>query len=110
MPAKELKIEDVVVGDGEEAQAGNTVTVHYRGTLEDGRQFDASYDRGQPFSFPLGRGQVIAGWDNGVAGMKEGGRRLLVIPPDQGYGPQGAPPDIAPDETLIFVVDLKRIG
>ena len=76
-----------------------------------GKQFDASWDRGaQPFQFPLGQGQVISGWDEGIPGMKVGGRRILVIPPDQGYGAAGAPPDIAPNETLVFVVDLVGIG
>jgi len=110
-PPSSLIKKDLVVGTGPAAKAGDTVTVQYVGdSWSTGKQFDASWDRGQPFTFPLGQGQVIAGWDNGVAGMKEGGRRLLVIPPDQGYGAQGAPPDIAPNETLVFVVDLKRIG
>ena len=110
-PPSNLIKKDLVVGSGPAAKAGDTVTVQYVGdSWSTGKQFDASWDRGQPFTFPLGQGQVIAGWDNGVAGMKEGGRRLLVIPPDQGYGAQGAPPDIAPNETLVFVVDLKRIG
>ena len=110
-PPSNLIKKDLVVGHGPAAKAGDTVTVQYVGdSWSNGKQFDASWDRGQPFTFPLGQAQVIAGWDNGVAGMKEGGRRLLVIPPDQGYGAQGAPPDIAPNETLVFVVDLKRIG
>jgi peptidylprolyl isomerase len=110
-PPPDLIKKDLVVGSGPAAKAGDTVTVQYVGdSWSTGKEFDASWDRGQPFTFPLGQGQVIAGWDNGVAGMKEGGRRLLVIPPDQGYGAQGAPPDIAPNETLVFVVDLKRIG
>ena len=110
-PPSGLIKKDLVEGHGPAAKAGDTVTVQYVGdSWSNGKQFDASWDRGQPFTFPLGQAQVIAGWDNGVAGMKEGGRRLLVIPPDQGYGAQGAPPDIAPNETLVFVVDLKRIG
>ena len=111
-PPAKLVTKDLVVGKGPAAKAGDTVSVQYVGiSWSNGKQFDASWDRGaQPFSFPLGQGQVIQGWDNGVAGMKEGGRRELVIPPDQGYGVQGAPPDIAPNETLVFVVDLKRIG
>ena len=110
-PPSTLVKKDLVVGHGPAAKAGDTVTVQYVGdSWSNGKQFDASWDRGQPFTFPLGQGQVIQGWDNGVAGMKVGGRRELVIPPDQGYGAQGAPPDIAPNETLVFVVDLKRIG
>ena len=110
-PPDSLIKKDLVVGKGPAAKAGDTVSVQYVGvSWSTGKQFDASWDRGQPFSFPLGQGQVIQGWDAGVAGMKKGGRRELVIPPDQGYGPQGAPPDIAPNETLVFVVDLKRIG
>jgi peptidylprolyl isomerase len=110
-PPGELVTKDLVEGKGAAAKSGDTVTVQYVGiSWSTGEQFDASWDRSEPFSFPLGQGQVIQGWDNGVAGMKEGGRRELVIPPDQGYGAQGAPPDIAPNETLVFVVDLKRIG
>jgi peptidylprolyl isomerase len=101
---------DVVRGKGATAKAGDTVTVQYVGVrFRDGKQFDASWDRGQPFTFPLGAGQVIPGWDQGVAGMKVGGRRQLTIPSDLAYGAQGAPPDIAPNETLIFVVDLKKV-
>ena len=100
-----------MVGDGDEAVDGTRVTVHYVGVaFRSGEEFDASWNRGQPFSFPLGQGQVIAGWDNGIPGMKVGGRRELVIPPGQAYGPQGSPPAIGPNETLVFVVDLKRIG
>jgi peptidylprolyl isomerase len=110
-PPAALVKKDLVVGHGVAARSGETVTVQYVGiSWSNGKQFDASWDHGQPFSFPLGQGQVIAGWDQGVAGMKEGGRRELVIPANLGYGPQGAPPDIAPNETLVFVVDLKRIG
>jgi peptidylprolyl isomerase len=111
-PPPSLVKKDLVVGHGPAAKAGNTVSVQYVGiSWSTGKQFDASWDRGaQPFVFPLGAGQVIQGWDTGVPGMKVGGRRELVIPPDQGYGPQGSPPSIGPNETLVFVVDLKRIG
>jgi peptidylprolyl isomerase len=92
-------------------KAGQTATVDYVGvSFSTGQEFDASWDRGEPFPFPLGGGQVIQGWDQGVEGMKVGGRRELVIPPDLGYGPQGSPPAIAPNETLVFVIDLKKIG
>jgi peptidylprolyl isomerase len=101
---------DLVVGTGPAAKAGESVSVHYVGvSYLNGRQFDASWDTGQPFSFQLGAGQVIPGWDQGVAGMKVGGRRRLVIPPDLAYGPQGSPPAIGPNETLVFVVDLLAI-
>ena len=105
-----LQIEDLVVGTGEEAKAGQKVTVHYRGTLTDGRQFDASYDRGQPFTFDLGGGQVIKGWDQGVAGMKIGGKRKLTIPPDLGYGARGAGGVIPPNATLVFEVELLKVN
>jgi peptidylprolyl isomerase len=106
----ELLIEDLVVGTGEEARAGTTATVHYVGVAHStGEQFDASWDRGESFSFAVGDGQVIAGWDNGVAGMRVGGRRRLVIPPHLGYGERGAPGAIAPGETLLFVVDLLAV-
>jgi len=109
-PPDELVTDDVVVGDGDAAKPGSHVTVHYVGvSFSNGKQFDASWDRGKPFDFPLGAGSVIQGWDFGVTGMKEGGRRLLVIPPDLGYGAQGQPPTIAPYETLVFVIDLKKI-
>ncbi len=109
-PATLVK-KDLVVGKGAAAKRGDSVSVQYVGvSFSSGKQFDASWDRGQPFTFPLGAGQVIGGWDQGVAGMRVGGRRELVIPPDLGYGPQGAPPDILPNETLVFVIDLKRIG
>lgn len=110
-PPTRLIVEDVVAGDGLEAKAGDQVTVHYAGTSwSTGEEFDASWNTGQPLAFPLGQGQVIPGWDQGVAGMKPGGRRLLVIPPELGYGPEGQPPVIAANETLVFVVDLRRIG
>jgi peptidylprolyl isomerase len=111
-PPAELQKTDIVKGDGKAAKAGDTVAVQYVGnSWSTGTQFDASWDRGtDPFKFPLGAGQVIPGWDQGVAGMKEGGRRLLVIPPDLAYGEQSPSPDIAPNETLIFVVDLKKVS
>jgi peptidylprolyl isomerase len=110
-PPSTLVKQDIVKGHGATAKAGDKVTVQYVGVrFRDGVQFDASWDRGQPFSFPLGAGQVIPGWDQGVAGMKVGGRRQLTIPPDLAYGAQGAPPAIAPNETLIFVVDLKKVA
>jgi FKBP-type peptidyl-prolyl cis-trans isomerase len=107
-----LVTKDIVVGSGKSAVAGDQVSVQYVGVLWDGaKPFDASWDRGgQPFAFQLGGGQVIPGWDEGVAGMKPGGRRLLVIPPDKGYGAQGSPPAIPANAPLIFVVDLQRIG
>jgi peptidylprolyl isomerase len=109
-PPKKLVIKDLKVGTGPEAKPGQTVTVQYVGVnYKGGKQFDASWDRGEPFSFPLGGGQVIQGWDQGVAGMKVGGRRMLVIPPDLGYGPDGQPPVIKPNETLVFVVDLLGV-
>jgi peptidylprolyl isomerase len=107
--ASGLRVTDLEVGTGPEAVAGQTVVVHYRGTLENGKQFDASYDRGKPFTFPLGRGQVIKGWDEGVQGMKVGGKRKLVIPPELGYGTRGAGGVIPPNATLIFEVELLDI-
>ncbi len=105
-----LIIQDLRKGSGAMAKAGNFVTVHYRGTLTNGKQFDASYDRGQPFQFQLGAGQVIPGWDQGVAGMKEGGKRKLVIPPHLGYGARGAGNAIPPNATLVFEVELLKVG
>lgn len=106
----ELQSTDLVVGDGEEATPGRTAVVHYVGVaFSTGEEFDASYDRGDPFAFPLGGGRVIAGWDRGVVGMKVGGRRQLVIPPDLAYGERGAGQVIKPGETLIFVVDLVGV-
>ena len=106
-PSYQLELEDIAEGEGEEAVAGRVVEVHYVGvSWSTGRQFDASWDRGQTFRFGLGKGQVIAGWDQGVAGMKVGGRRRITIPPALGYGKRGAGGVIGPDETLVFVVDL----
>ena len=106
----DLQIEDLVVGSGDTATAGRQVTVQYVGVAHStGQQFDASWDRGQPFSFPLGAGRVIKGWDQGVAGMQVGGRRRLVIPPHLGYGDRGAGGAIKPGETLVFVVDLLGV-
>jgi peptidylprolyl isomerase len=106
-PSYQLELEDLLAGDGDEAVAGKVVEVHYVGvSWSTGRQFDASWDRGETFKFGLGRGQVIPGWDQGVAGMKVGGRRRITIPPMLGYGKRGAGGVIGPDETLVFVVDL----
>ncbi len=106
----ELTVTDLVVGDGAEAAAGQTVDVHYVGVAHStGEEFDASYNRGETFSFKLGAGRVIAGWDQGVAGMKVGGRRRITIPPDLAYGKRGAGGVIGPDETLVFVVDLVGV-
>ena len=109
-PSYQLEIEDIEVGDGEEASAGRIVEVHYVGvSWSNGEQFDASWDRGDTFKFALGKGQVIQGWDDGVAGMRVGGRRRITIPPMLGYGKRGAGGVIGPDETLIFVVDLVGV-
>jgi peptidylprolyl isomerase len=109
-PPKKLVTEDIVKGKGKTAKKGDDVTVHYVGVLFDGgTEFDASWNRNEPFPFELGAGMVIPGWDEGVAGMKVGGRRKLIIPPDQAYGPQGQPPTIPPDSTLVFVVDLLKV-
>jgi peptidylprolyl isomerase len=109
-PPSELEVTDVTLGDGAEAASGSTVVVHYVGVAHStGEEFDASYNRGEPLSFRLGVGQVISGWDQGVAGMKVGGRRRLVIPPHLGYGDRGAGGVIKPGETLIFVVDLLDV-
>jgi FKBP-type peptidyl-prolyl cis-trans isomerase FkpA len=111
-----LQIEDTVVGTGAEASAGQRVRVHYTGWLHDpaavdqrGRKFDSSKDRGQPFSFGLGRGEVIRGWDEGVQGMKVGGTRVLTIPPEMGYGARGAGGVIPPNATLVFEVELLAV-
>jgi peptidylprolyl isomerase len=109
-PPADLTIEDLTVGDGEEAAPGRTAVVHYVGVaFSTGEEFDASWNRGEAFDFPLGAGAVIAGWDRGVVGMKVGGRRRLVIPPGLAYGDRGAGAVIAPGETLIFVVDLLDV-
>ena len=110
-PPGELLIEDIEVGDGEEAGTGKAVNVHYVGvSWSTGGEFDSSWSRNELFSFPLGAGHVISGWDQGVAGMKVGGRRRLTIPPDLGYGERGAGGVIGPNETLVFVVDLHGVG
>ena len=106
-PSYQLEVDDLEVGDGDEATSGSIVEVHYVGvSWKTGRQFDASWDRSDTFKFGLGKGQVIRGWDEGVAGMKVGGRRRITIPPDMAYGKRGAGGVIGPDETLVFVVDL----
>jgi peptidylprolyl isomerase len=105
-----LLIEDLTLGEGEEAKPGQTAVVHYVGVgVSSGNEFDASWNRGEPFDFPLGAGHVIKGWDEGVVGMRVGGRRRLVIPSHLGYGERGAGGVIAPNETLIFVVDLVEL-
>jgi FKBP-type peptidyl-prolyl cis-trans isomerase len=104
-----LKYVDLQEGQGDEAKPGQTVSVHYTGWLENGTKFDSSHDRRQPFSFSLGAGQVIRGWDEGVAGMKVGGKRTLIIPPEMGYGARGAGGVIPPGATLVFDVELVEI-
>jgi FKBP-type peptidyl-prolyl cis-trans isomerase len=104
-----LQIDELEVGTGKEAKAGAMVSVHYVGTLTDGSKFDSSRDRGRPFSFPLGAGRVIQGWDQGVAGMKVGGKRKLTIPPELGYGARGFPPVIPANATLVFEVELLDV-
>ncbi len=107
----DLEVTDLIEGDGDEATTGKTVSVHYVGVAHSsGEEFDASYNRGSPLQFRLGIGQVISGWDQGVEGMRIGGRRRLVIPPHLGYGDRGAGGAIAPGETLIFVVDLLAVS
>ena len=106
---KELIVEDLVVGTGTEARQGNLITVNYAGTLLNGTKFDSSYDSGTPFSFSLGAGEVIAGWDQGFTGMKVGGKRKLTIPPHLGYGERGGGDLIPPNSTLIFEVELLKV-
>ncbi|WP_027942334.1 FKBP-type peptidyl-prolyl cis-trans isomerase [Amycolatopsis taiwanensis] len=110
-PPAELEVTEISVGDGPEAKAGDTVSVHYVGVSHStGEEFDASWNRGEPLRFPLGQGRVIPGWDRGVAGMRVGGRRKLVIPPELAYGDRGAGGKIKPGETLVFVVDLVGVN
>src|SRR3712207_156251 len=109
-PSYQLELEDIVEGDGDEASAGKIVEVHYVGVAwSNGEEFDASWNRGDTFKFGLGKGQVIQGWDQGVEGMRVGGRRRITIPPMLGYGKRGAGGVIGPDETLVFVVDLISV-
>ena len=108
--ASGLKYIDEVVGDGKSPSTGKMVSVHYTGTLENGTKFDSSYDRGQPYTFPIGTGRVIKGWDEGVMTMKEGGKRKLIIPPGLGYGERGFPPNIPPNATLTFEVELVKVS
>ena len=105
----DLQIEELTPGTGPEATAGKTVSVHYTGWLTNGSKFDSSLDRGRPFDFKLGAGQVIQGWDRGVAGMKVGGKRKLTIPPELGYGSKGFPGAIPPNSTLVFEVELLGV-
>lgn len=105
----ELKIEDIQVGEGQEVKAGDTISIHYTGTLEDGTKFDSSVDRGQPLTAQIGVGQLIQGWDQGVPGMKVGGKRKLTIPAELGYGEMGVPGVIPGGATLIFEIDLVDI-
>ena len=104
-----LIIEDIETGSGTEAEKGRRISVHYTGRLADGSKFDSSLDRGQPFEFKLGAGQVIRGWDEGFGGMKEGGKRKLTIPPEMGYGARGAGGVIPPNATLVFEVELLKV-
>jgi peptidylprolyl isomerase len=109
-PPKKLVTKDLIEGTGPEAKAGDKVTVQYVGIdFKKGEEFDSSWSRSEPFPFNLGAGEVIPGWDQGIVGMKVGGRRELIIPPELAYGPSGSPPAIAPNETLIFVVDLLAV-
>lgn len=105
----EFKIDDVKVGTGAEAKEGSTVKVHYTGTLKNGTKFDSSRDKGEPFEFTIGSGQVIKGWDKGVVGMKVGGQRKLTIPYDLAYGEEGKPPTIPPRSTLLFDIELLEV-
>jgi peptidylprolyl isomerase len=109
-PSYQLELDDLVVGEGDEAASGQIVEVHYVGvSFKTGEQFDASWDRGQTFKFGLGKGQVIPGWEQGIEGMRVGGRRRITIPPQLAYGKRGAGGVIGPDETLVFVVDLVGV-
>ena len=110
-PPKKLEVKELEEGSGAEAKAGDKVTVQYVGVnYKNGEEFDSSWSRNEPFSFGLGAGEVIPGWDQGIEGMKVGGRRELIIPPELAYGEAGAPPAIGPNETLVFVVDLLEVG
>jgi peptidylprolyl isomerase len=110
-PPRRLEKDDLVRGKGPAAKPGDTLTVHYAGvTFSTGEEFDASWNSGEPFRFPLGQGKVIQGWDRGLVGMRRGGRRMLTIPPELAYGSAGQPPAIGPNETLVFVVDLLAIA
>jgi peptidylprolyl isomerase len=110
-PPKKLVIKELEEGTGEEAKSGDEVTVQYVGVnYKSGKEFDASWDRGEPFPLQLGAGMVIPGWEQGIEGMKVGGRRELIIPPELAYGPEGRPPTIGPNETLIFVIDLLEVS
>ena len=110
LPPDELQIEDIVKGTGPKAKKGDTVTMQYVGVAwSTGVEFDASWDRGQPFTVKLGEGKVIKGWDEGIPGMQKGGRRMLTIPAEMAYGAQGSPPNIGPNEALRFIVDLEKI-
>lgn len=109
MTVKELQIEDIIIGEGKEATTGAKITVNYAGTLTDGTKFDSSFDRDEPFTFVFGVGQVIPGWDEGLAGMKVGGKRKLTIPPDMAYGEAGAGDVIPPNATLIFEIELLEV-
>ena len=109
-PPRRLVVEDIVKGKGKAAKKGDTVIVHYVGmNFSNGQEFDASWDRGQPFPVTIGRTQVIEGWTRGLVGIRKGGRRMLTIPPELGYGPNGYPPSIPPNETLVFVVDAVDV-
>jgi peptidylprolyl isomerase len=110
-PPKSLVVKEIEKGSGEEAKSGDEVTVQYVGVdYKNGKEFDSSWSRSEPFTFTLGSGQVIPGWEKGVEGMKVGGRRELIVPPELGYGKAGSPPAIGPNETLVFVIDLLEIG
>lgn len=110
-PPKELEVKDLIEGEGPAAKAGDPLTVNYVGVLySNGKEFDNSFDRGQPLPLQLGAGQVIPGWDKGLVGMQVGGRRRLIIPPEDAYGSAGQPPTIPRNATLVFIVDLQSIG